>query len=195
MATRRAGVSRRERDGDESEERRPLNRSKAAPGMAPVIGVVILIGGGMGLAGWLKENKEEPKTSAAPASTESPFAHIAEEVPPTRSGGGSSRPARRYTEDAPAGLASDPTWVEATRIADEAMALEAEAWEARDGGKFVVAREKSNEAKLKIDQALTMTSLFLDGLVEKYGETDRQVSKIRRAQRDWQDLLLRVRIK
>lgn len=181
----RYGYSNRESD----EERRPARAAKKTS--SPLVPLAVLFGiilGAVILARSFAGKKDATPVEAAPAATgPKPFEKYVEAPPTPREP--SSRDGRAYPP-APEGLAeSNPDWARALEIGDEADVLFDAAQAAKRADQTTLFLEKGNAAKAKYDEAFTLTAVWEEELLEKYGDRDRQVKAIMNKRTAWSDRL------
>jgi hypothetical protein len=175
-------MSRRD-ERDESENgrgKRPVRKS----GMSPLIPVTLaaVVIGGIGLSMLGKDPPKAPEANAADAKPK-PFANLPPEAPPQRGGG--SRSGRTFVAQAPEGLAKNETWQKALKIASEGEALYKEAVDAKAAQDTAKANEKGRAARIKLDEAFTMTAGWEEELLEKYGDANVEVRQIVQMRTGW----------
>lgn len=162
--------------------RRPRS-SAAGPPIFPLLGLVALIAVAIVFARMYSagERASEP-SSQAPAHV--PFGDLPEEKPPTRTaGGGTARAAT--TQRAPEGLEADPIWQRALALGAKGDEALARSNAARQSGESALSQAASREARDAYDEALTQSAAWLEDLLGRYGDTDRQVRQISRVRDGW----------
>ena len=175
-------------DDEPSRGRRRATKSSGPP-VGPILILVVLMVGAVVVArmaaqGQKTTEEEEP----AEVTAESIFGDLPREEPPTRKPGSGSKPKKLY-EKAPAGLASNSTWIAAKAVAADAKATLEEAKTAKAAGDHAAWADKGVRAKELYDEAITMTAEWEEELMEKYGDNDRQVSEIKRERDGWFNML------
>lgn len=83
------------------------------------------------------------------------------------------------------GLLARPVWTSAVEWARQAQERLDEAQEARDAGNHAGFQENGRAAKKLFEKALDSTESFYDRALEEVGETNGQVSSIRRKRSAW----------
>ena len=176
-------------DEDESGRERRRPRKSGGPPVGPILILVVLMIGAVVVARMLAKN-QKPADAAPPAevSADSIFGDLPREEPPTPGARTEYKPKKLY-EKAPAGLASNATWVQAKQVAAEAKTTLDEAKAAKAAGDHAGWSDKGVRAKELYDQAITMTAEWEEELMEKYGDSDRQVAEIKRERDGWFNML------
>ena len=158
------------------------------------VAIVVVIGAALAVAVMQKQEDEAPagvsadQTPAVDDSNRSnPFADIDNDP----RGTASTRPA--LVDSAPAGLMENAVFTGAKAIADEGLALVAEATAARDAGDEATYQKKGAVAKAKLETALGRTTDWILQLQDDY-PNDRQVARITRETEKWDKALRKVRM-
>ncbi|HIG11629.1 MAG: hypothetical protein ABGY71_00985 [bacterium] len=173
---------------EEQEEGRPRRRApkKGGPPFGPIALLCAVLVGAILIARMAAKDREErPEVPKVDASTV--FGDLPEEEPPETGAGRSGR--RRSTNRAPSGLAQNSDWIAALHKAEKAAGILARAKQAKTSGDRGEWNRLGNLAKEGYDEAIIMTALWEEQLLEKYGETDRQVRDIMRTRNKWFELL------
>lgn len=89
--------------------------------------------------------------------------------------------------DVPEELRSDPDWKRALDLIEEAGALSAEAGRAQEAGDMSTMRSKAGDARERYDEALSLTSHWVERLTEQYGASHRGVLAFLRLRQDWRE--------
>ncbi|MCP3915399.1 MAG: hypothetical protein GY711_07575 [bacterium] len=180
---------------DDDERDAPPHRRQNAPNMAPLFGFLVLAVIGIGFAGWVQGNKadaaveDQDEAANKPAKVD-PFADIQEEKPPER-GEGSTR--LRTTNRAPEGLENVANWQSALKLAGRGHDLAAEAEAAKKDGDNATYNTKGHAAWEKFNEALEKTAVWETEIEGLFGDTDRQVRKIKRERSAWFKMLGKYR--
>ena len=178
----------RYQQNDDDEGQRPRRRpKKQGPPLVPILALIVVMAGAVYLARQAAQNKPEEEPPKEEVRAAEIFGDLPEEEPPDRSGFGQG--GRKLTNTAPAGLAENPTWIQAQEVAAEAAAVLTVAKGAKAAGDHAVWSEKGNEAKELYDKAIIMTADWEDELMAQYGDKDRQVKAIMNERSKWFDLL------
>jgi hypothetical protein len=142
----------------------------------------------LGVAGWAASTKkaaaEKEGAAGTPAPAVDPFAGLPPEAPPPSPEG---RGRVRESDRAPAGLLKDPRWVGALQVAQEAYALRDLAEDAKASDDFAGFASKAVAAREAFGRALDASRGFEDGIIDQYGEDDRQVKQVARERNKWID--------
>ena len=150
--------------------------------MVPVIAILLLLAlvGGIGFA--VKKSQEEKQVTAAENVSDepAPFSSVPDEAPPDLSGRGN-----RTGVKAGEGLLTDPTWVQAKQLADEGYALAEESKAAEKAGDTASYQAKAGQGHDKFAEAVEMTAIWEEGLVEKHGDGDPVVKGIMKVRSRW----------
>lgn len=172
----------RKQESDADTQRRPVRKSGMSPMVPVVIGAVVVMGIGLSFLG--KGEKAEAAPQAV-SDKPKPFADLPPEAPPQHDGKGSSR----YTmiAKAPEGLMSDANWLKAVQLASEGEALFEEATAAKVAGDTPKLNERGKLARDKLDEAFTMTAVWEEELLEKYGDANADVRRIVKVRSGWID--------
>ncbi|MCB9914470.1 MAG: hypothetical protein H6828_04900 [Planctomycetes bacterium] len=178
----------RDEDEDDDRPRRRAPAKKGGPPMVPILALVVVLVGAIVVARLVAKApapvEEGPKVDASAI-----FGDLPEEQPPVPGSGGPGGGRFKVTDKAPSGLTDNATWIAALHTAEEAAALFAKAKDAKakdDRAKF---NEYGNQAKDLYNKAVEDTALWEEELIEKYGDTDRQVRDIMRIRNGWLDVL------
>lgn len=186
MATRSRRYESSKNNDEGEEERRPRRSpKKSGPPLALIFGIVALMGGAVVLAR-MAANRPKEAAPVPEAKAEDIFGNLPVELPPERK---SDPNFRKLRDTAPQGLANTAIWVEAKKVAANADAVYAEAKKAKAANDHTAWAEKGTRAKKLYDKALTMSAIWEEGLLEKYGDTDRQVAGIQTIRNKWFDRL------
>jgi len=149
----------------------------------------------LGVAGWSQRSKgaeEAPETDQPTVNQSVPFAGRAREAPPApRDGLGRERTPE--TNRSPAGLLSDPIWLGAVQIAQEAYALKDQAEDMKASGDLTGYAAKAVAAREGFGKAIDASRAFEDTITESYGENDRQVKQVTGERNRWFDLRAKYR--
>jgi hypothetical protein len=169
-------------ESDRDEKRRPVRKSGMSPMVPVLIGAVVVMGIGLSFLG------KGEKADAAPqqdSGKPKPFADLPPEAPPVRGASGSSK----YTmiAKAPEGLMSDANWLKAVQLASEGEAFFDEATAAKVAGDTPKLNEKGKLARDKLDEAFTMTAVWEEELLEKYGDANADIRRIVKVRSSWID--------
>ncbi len=151
--------------------------------MVPIFALLVLIAGAIVLARMVAKNEKPEEKPKEKIDASAVYGDLPEEEPPVPGARGSGR--KRSTNRAPSGLADNTKWLEALRIADEAAVIFASAAKSKANGDHSAWNEKGNEAKELYDRAIILTAAWEDELMEKYGDTDRQVREIMSIRTKW----------
>ena len=173
-------------EGDEDRPRRRAPAKKGGPPLVPILALVVVIGGAIVAARFAAKNRKQPE-AAPTVDASNIFGDLPEETPPVPGERGPGR--ARTTDLAPTGLASDPVWIEALNLADQAAGIFAEAKKAKAAGNHGEWNKLGNQAKDLYNEAVEKTALWEEELVEQYGDTDRQVRDIVRTRNKWLDVM------
>jgi len=179
-------TSRYDEDDEPTRGRRGA-RKPAGPPLGLIAVFIALMVGVLVIARMIAQNKPAPVEEPTPVTSKAVFGDLPEELPPeprTRSGS-----SRKLYEKAPPGLAENATWVEAKAIASRAKAALDEAKTAKAAGDHGGWADKAGRAKDLYDEAITMTAMWEEELMEAYGDGDRQVVAIKRERDGWFNLL------
>lgn len=148
----------------------------------------------LGVGGWAASSKkaaaEKEGATGPPAPAADPFAGLPPEEPPPSPEG---RRRVRESNRAPAGLLEDPRWVGALQIAQEAYALRDLAEDAKASDDFAAFASRAVAAREAFGRALDASRGFEDGIIDQYGENDRQVKQVARERNKWLDLRAKYR--
>ncbi len=174
---------RSQRDPDSDERpRRPVRKSGMGMMVPLTIAAVIVCGVGLSMMG----KSEKADAATQPVSDKpKPFADLPPEAPPQR--GVSTGNGRTMVAKAPEGLANDPTWQKAVKLAAEGEALYDEAITAKNAQDTAKLNEKGRAARDKLDEAFTMTAVWEEELMEKYGDANSEVRRIISIRSGWID--------
>jgi hypothetical protein len=173
----------------------PRTPPAKGPNLVPVfVAIVVVIGAALAVA--VMQNQQdaaqgagstEPDPVVDDTNRPNPFADIDNDP----RGTASTRPA--LVDAAPAGLMDQAVFTRAKSIADEGMALVAEATAAREAGDEETYRTKGAVAKAKLETALEQTTDWILQLQDDY-PNDRQVARITRETAKWDKALRKVRM-
>ncbi len=179
MARRSSQSARRDDD-----EREPYRRKQQAPNMLPMFALLLLAVVGIGFAGWVQGKKADAAITEQenkPVKTD-PSKDMESEAPPER---GAATTKLRTTERAPEGLEQVGLWQSALKVAARGHDLALEAETAKKAEDFDTFNAKGREAWEKFNKALEDTAEWEIEIEERFGETDRQVRKIKRERSKW----------
>lgn len=132
-----------------------------------------------------------PDSAAAPAEQADPFADLPEELPP---GVKPPRPSQPSTADAPAGASpfgglnpvrDEAAWKQALELGGEGLDLADEAASARTAGDLGRFKDRGQQAKAKLQEALDLSREWEQGLVERYGEKNSEARSVQRVRGVW----------
>jgi len=147
-----------------------------------------------------------PEEEAPPVEKKSPFADIPDELPPgvtkrespfasTSSDGEPGSDAEKPNNPF-ADLAtpkSDPIWTDAMELGDAGMDLAEQAAKAKQAGDHDGFKSFGKQAKEKLNEALTMTAEWEQGLVADLGASHGQVRSIQRTRKIWLNRLMALK--
>ena len=112
----------RYQQNDDDEGQRPRRRpKKQGPPLVPILALIVVMAGAVYLARQAAQNKPEEEPPKEEVRAAEIFGDLPEEEPPDRSGFGQG--GRKLTNTAAAGLAENPTWIQAQEVAAEAAAV------------------------------------------------------------------------
>jgi hypothetical protein len=172
-----------EHDEPSRSRRRP---SKNGPPILLIVGLVILMGGAVAVARMAAKNKPEKAEPKPEVQASEIFGDLPIEEPPNMPAGNGSK---KLVNTAPAGLADNPDFLRARGIALEAAKKLEEAKKAKSAGDHGQWNIKAGESKELYDQAIIITAVWEEELLELYGDRDRQVKAIMNERSKWIDML------
>lgn len=167
-----------------SQDRRPRGtESRTNPAVIPGLIALVLIVAAVVVA---VMNKKDKPVVAQTNTEHNPFADMPPEVapPPKEHKAGSNLP------PAPDSVLTDPNWISAKAIADEARVLYEAAANAKAKGDTQLATEKGVAARKKFESAFEMTADWEETLMTTYNEYDRKVVAIHDERSDWSKKML-----
>lgn len=143
--------------------------------LAAVMGAAIFFAR-LGVQG--KKDAEAKADAAADFDATDIFGDLPVEEPPSTN-------FAKMADVSPEDIASTPLWIEAQDMAARAAAVYTVAKEAKAKDQHARWNEKGKEAKELYDQAIIHCVDWQEGLVEKYGETDRRTLVIKNKVDSW----------
>ncbi len=172
---------RSQRDPDSDERpRRPVRKSGMGMMVPLTIAAVIVCGVGLSMMG----KSEKADAATQPVSDKpKPFADLPPEAPPQRTGGGGN--GLTMVAKAPEGLANDPDWQKAVKLASEGETYFNEARDAKNAQDTAKANERGKLARDKLNEAIELTAAREDELLEKYGDANAEVRRIKSVRSGW----------
>jgi len=181
-----------------SNEPAPRSSRNATPNMVPVFATVgLVVVAALGVAIATKKSEKDAGPSAPADSSAATASNIFGDIDTSKErfmrtpGGGSSR--EKETHDAPPGMADEPVFQEARKIAAEAKTLVEGALAAEKAGDVPTWGAKAKEAREKLDRALEMTADWHIDLGLKWGSRDAQLLRIDAEIATWRKMLSQVR--
>lgn len=167
---------------------RPRRRpKKQGPPLVPILALVVVMAGAVWLARMAAQNKPEEQPPKEEVKAAEIFGDLPEEQPPDRTGMGQGN--FKLKNAAPEGLANNANWQEALAVAARAQAALDVAKKAKADDDHATWNKRGVEAKELYDEAITMTAVWEEELLEQYGDKDRQVRAIMKTRSKWFDLL------
>ncbi|MFT7484399.1 MAG: hypothetical protein ACI9F9_000239 [Candidatus Paceibacteria bacterium] len=173
----------RSSDEEPRQRRRP---KKSGPPVLPILGLVVLMIGAVVVARMAASRPKADDTVHEPKDASAVFGDLPVELPPVREKG---RAPRRMVDNSPAGLTDNAQWVKAQGVVLEAAKVLAEAKTAKAAGDHGAWADQGTKSKQLYDEAIIMTADWELGLIEKYGDNDRQVDAIMKERSKWIDML------
>jgi len=145
------------------------------------------MGGAVVIARMAAKNKpEEEDAPAKEVQASDIFVGLPEEEPPPPPGGDGSK---RMVNVAPANLDQHADFQRARELAEQAGNALDSAKKAKAEGDHATWNTKATYAKNLYDEAVTITALWEEELLEKYGDRDRQVKAIMDERSRWFKML------
>ncbi len=149
--------------------------------LVPVLGLVVLIGFAIFMARRFAGQGADEGSGADQGPAYVPFASVPDEAPPTPRAGG-----RRPVQDlAPAGLENNPTWQRALELAAQGAAALERSQAARAAEDVTATGMHARAARDAYHEAVSLSAPWMEELIERYTEDDRQVRQITRVRDGW----------
>jgi len=153
--------------------------------MGPILILVVLMIGAVFVARMAAQNKTDEEPAKEEVKASDIFGDLPVEEPPPLPGGDGSR--KKAANLAPPGLADNADFQKAREIAAQANNAFEAAKKAKADGDHGAWNTKATYAKNLYDEAFIMTAIWEEEILEKYGDSDRQVKAIMQERSTWID--------
>jgi len=186
MAARSSRYSHNE---DDAEQPRRGRQSKSGPPIVPILAVLVLIGAAVYIGSRARKAKEAEAAPVVNTSNEpAPFSSVPDEVPPDLAARG-NRTGIRADE----AILQDAMWVKAQGLATLGYDIAELSKAANTAGQTAEYQKKAGEAHDKFSEAIEITALWEESLVEKHGDGDPVVKGIMRMRTRWFNQMRKLR--